>query len=123
MGIQGVTGSDLRALSAQNQPRNPQPEEAPVKTEAAGNTQVKRAAVFERVTPAPETAAAKSELVRIPGSDRAGTRFGIDKTTDRIVAQIMSHDREVIKQVPPEELLKVLGKQRRLQGLLFDESI
>jgi uncharacterized FlaG/YvyC family protein len=123
MGIQGVTGSDLRALSAQSQPRNPQPEEAPAKTEAVGNTQIKRVEVFEREIPAPETSAGMSELAGIPGSDRAGTRFGVDKATHRIVAQIMSHDREVIKQIPPESLLKVLGKQKRLQGLFFDESV
>ena len=45
----------------------------------------------------------------------------IDNGTDRIVAQIVDRkSQEVIKQIPPAELLKIASRLREFVGLLFD---
>ncbi len=54
---------------------------------------------------------------------RTGTRMRIDEVTRRIVAQIIDQNNEVIKQIPPQELLKIAARFRKLQGLLFDERV
>jgi uncharacterized FlaG/YvyC family protein len=52
----------------------------------------------------------------------AGVSLRIDAATKRVVAQIVDEANHVIKQIPPEELLKVAAKTRQLQGLLFDRE-
>ncbi|MBN2311109.1 MAG: flagellar protein FlaG [Candidatus Hydrogenedentes bacterium] len=54
--------------------------------------------------------------------ERSGTRVRIDDATDRLVAQILGSNNEVIKQIPPDEMLKIVANVRRLQGLLFDQE-
>jgi uncharacterized FlaG/YvyC family protein len=55
---------------------------------------------------------------------RAATpRLRIDKSSNRVVAQMVNENNEVIKQIPPEELLRIAAKFRDFQGLLFDESV
>ena len=56
-----------------------------------------------------------------PPVRRAGTRLRVDDASKRIVTQIVNEHNEVLRQIPPEELLKVLAQVRRLQGLLLDE--
>jgi len=46
----------------------------------------------------------------------------VDPETKRIVAQILDGNNEVIRQVPPEELLDIVAKSREVQGLLFDQK-
>lgn len=53
--------------------------------------------------------------------DRGGTQLYVDKPTKRIVAQILDKDRDVIKQIPPEEQLRILRRAREVEGVLFDE--
>jgi flagellar protein FlaG len=53
---------------------------------------------------------------------RTGTRIRIDDGTKRIVAQILDENREVIKQIPPEDLLQIAARLRQLEGLLFDSD-
>lgn len=52
----------------------------------------------------------------------SGTRLRVDEATQRIVAQIVDENDVVIRQIPPEELLRIAEKFRRLQGLLFDRQ-
>jgi uncharacterized FlaG/YvyC family protein len=54
--------------------------------------------------------------------ERTGTRLRFDEDSKRIVAQIVNEANEVIRQVPPEEVLRIAAKLRRLQGILFDET-
>jgi uncharacterized FlaG/YvyC family protein len=56
-----------------------------------------------------------------PGPKRAGTRLSVDARTQRIVAQIVDETNQVIKQIPPEELLKIVARSRKLYAKLFDE--
>jgi uncharacterized FlaG/YvyC family protein len=45
----------------------------------------------------------------------------VDDNIDRVVAQLLDRDREVIKQIPPEAQVELLNRIRESQGLLFDE--
>ncbi len=49
------------------------------------------------------------------------TRIRMDETGRKPVVQILDENKQVIRQYPPEELLKIASRFRRLQGLLFDE--
>jgi uncharacterized FlaG/YvyC family protein len=39
----------------------------------------------------------------------------------RLIAQIVDANNEVIKEIPPKEVIKIAARFRRLVGLLFDE--
>lgn len=53
-------------------------------------------------------------------SERAGARIRVDESTERIVVQILNEENEVIKQLPPEDLLEALRQFREITGVLFD---
>ena len=55
-------------------------------------------------------------------NQRTGTRVYIDPATKRFVAQILDESHQVIKQIPPEELLRIAARFRELQGVLFDRN-
>lgn len=119
MGIHGVTGQDLRALQAQSQPRASQEgyvQEKPERMRPPSDASSQRADKAQRQ----ETRPAHKQL-EIPGTARAGTKLRVDDATERIVAQILDQNREVIKQIPPESQLKIIARTRQIQGLLFDE--
>ncbi|HOZ49600.1 MAG TPA: flagellar protein FlaG [Candidatus Hydrogenedentes bacterium] len=102
MGVSGVNGLDLRALAEASVP--PQTHAGPV---------VRK--------PEQEPAAARNEAAQESlETPRGGTRLSVDKPTGRIVAQIVDVNHEIIKQIPPEELLKIAAKLRDLRGVLFD---
>ena len=52
----------------------------------------------------------------------SGTRLRVDERTKRIVAQFVDESNNVVRQLPPEELLRISAQFERLQGLLFDEK-
>ncbi len=54
---------------------------------------------------------------------RAGTRLRLDKATDRVIAQIVNQNIEVIRQIPPEEALRIAARFRDVVGLIFDQRI
>lgn len=49
-----------------------------------------------------------------------GIRLRVDETTRRIVAQILDANDQVIRQIPPEELLELAANVAELRGILFD---
>lgn len=53
----------------------------------------------------------------------SGTRLSVDDATKRLVAEIVDQNNEVIRQIPPQELLDVVARFNRLQGMLFDERV
>lgn len=71
----------------------------------------------ERAPTAPDLLAA-----RIAANARGGTRLHVDEATNRIVAQIVNAENQVIKQIPPEEALRVAARIRNIVGLLFDRQ-
>lgn len=120
MGVRNVTGQELHALVSSNAARTP-PEGAP-KVASAGKKTAPD--VHESTEPHRKPARLPANVAPAkPLSERRGTRIHVDAVTDRVVAQILNEKREVIKQIPPEELLKVVANVRKYQGLLFDEMI
>lgn len=79
-----------------NQPEAPRPEEE----------QVRRAAEVSKDT-AP-----------VPASK---SRIRVDEASNRLIAQVVDENNEVIKQYPPEAILQFTARFKKLQGLLFDE--
>jgi uncharacterized FlaG/YvyC family protein len=57
------------------------------------------------------------------GNKRAGTRLHIDKASKRIIAQIINQNNEVIKQIPPEDALKIAARFIEINGKIFDLKI
>jgi uncharacterized FlaG/YvyC family protein len=47
----------------------------------------------------------------------------VDPNVHCIVAEIVDENNEVIKQIPPEEMLRIAAKFRELTGLLFEENV
>lgn len=72
----------------------------------------------ERVQPVRDVLAAEKAA-----KVRGGTRLSLDKATERIVAQIVNKNNEVIKQIPPQEVLRIAAQFRRVVGLIFDMRI
>lgn len=50
------------------------------------------------------------------------TRLRIDEASKQIVAQILDENNEVVRQLPPQELLDISARFNRLEGILFDEQ-
>lgn len=51
------------------------------------------------------------------------TRLRLDEESNRIVAQVLDENNEVVRQVPPQELLEISARFNRLEGVLFDEQL
>lgn len=114
MGVPSVTGQELRALATPSVARTPSggaPESAP-----------KEAARVAPESPRPTQAGAPASTTEST-IHRTGTRLRIDDGTKRIVAQILDENQEVIKQIPPEDLLQIAARLRQLEGLLFDTDV
>ena len=121
MGVEGVT------------PPGPGgPESTPIRTPLprAGPDLVKQRETAQSVRavskpqPEPKLEPPKSPenaVLAKSGPKRAGTRLSVDARTKRIVAQIVDETNQVIKQIPPEELLKIVAKSRSMYARLFDE--
>lgn len=58
-----------------------------------------------------------------PVSNRSGTRTRIDEDSKRVVFQILGGDNQVVKQIPPEELLRLSARMKDLQERIFDEQV
>jgi uncharacterized FlaG/YvyC family protein len=61
-----------------------------------------------------------SEPVNFAGA--SGIRLHVDAETKRIIAQIVDEDDNVVRQIPPEDALRIAAMTRELLGLLFDQS-
>ena len=118
MGVRNVTGQgggdSLVRLSVARTPPEGAPKKAPKET--AQNVRLS-------AEPSKERARQPREVVAPdPPVQKGGVRMRVDEATDRVVAQILNKNREVIKQIPPEELLKIVANVRKVNGLLFDQK-
>ena len=116
MGAQGVNGQELSVLLPERAATAPAPPTSSAKPPAAPEPAVAEGAEEQVQRPAP--ASGDEALVR-PRS----TRLRVDEETERIVAQVLDENNEVIRQIPPEEVLRIAAQFRRFQDLLFDEQI
>ncbi len=118
MGVRSLSGQDIRTLIPASSARSPQ-QRPQVDELGHGGDQSAR--------DGPQIKKQQLEhAVKVLNEDRrslnTGVRMRIDSSTHRIVAQILDENGQVLKQIPPEEVLKLAAKIRRLQGLLFDEQ-
>lgn len=113
MGVPVVSAQGLGALAASAAARTPS---------RGAHESVPKEAVPEapeQLKP-PLGQPAQPEPIRITESTEL--RLRVDKETSRIVAQIVDENHEVVRQIPPEEALKIAARTRRLLGLLFDQN-
>ena len=54
---------------------------------------------------------------------RSGARIYVDEATNRVVIQIVNADDEVIRQIPPEEILRIAERFQKLTGIIFDREV
>jgi uncharacterized FlaG/YvyC family protein len=119
MGVRSVNGQDVTVLLSASAARAPasRPNAAEAIGKAASEVREKSRADEERAVQA--ASAAQSN----PAMQRSGTRLRIDEASKQIVAQIVNKNNEVIKQIPPEEALKIAARFREICGKLFDEKV
>lgn len=112
MGVPGISVQELRDIAVSPADRTPShgapdqtPQEAaaPAKTIAAGRGGTTRPA---------------EQLL----DDGTGVRLRFDEGTQRVIAQIVDKDNKVVRQIPPEDVLRIAAKTRELLGLLFDHT-
>lgn len=116
MGVEGISSIPQRALEAGRVPNVP----VPAKT-AAARLITKPEAPLDSPTAEPEPRGVPQTLAvrqQLPPN----TRLRVDEESNRIVAQILDENDEVIRQIPPEALLELSSKFNRLEGLLFDRE-
>ncbi len=123
MGIRSVTDPARQALAATAaRAQAPRPQTAGADRDAA--TSVPGTAPPAHASPELNAKVRQTpNTIEIVLSERTGTRLHIDKGSNRIVAQIVGRDNNVIKQIPPEEALKIAARMRELHGVMFDETV
>ena len=77
----------------------------------------------ETTARAPDSAVADALVAQRAANTASGARIHVDEATDRIVVQIVNADDEVIKQLPPEEVLKIAARLQEVTGLIFDQQV
>jgi len=121
MGVRGVSGQELRALVPPTSA--PETHRAPPKPVGeADATSPAPEGPHSQETPNRQTVRQQAS-VEPSRPRRSGTRLHVDPNVHRIVAEIVDENNEVIKQIPPEEMLRIAAKFRELTGLLFEENV
>lgn len=54
---------------------------------------------------------------------RSGSRVHVDQATDRFVVEIVNAKNEVIRQIPPEEALRLNVLFQKITGIIFDQKV
>ena len=111
MGVPSIAAQELRtyaAPAAVHTPSRGAPEQSPL--EAAHAEQ--HAAKVETQQP-----------VEHNFSEVSGVRLHVDAETNRIIAQIVDENDNVVRQIPPEDALRIASQTRELLGLLFDKMV
>ncbi|NOY57538.1 MAG: flagellar protein FlaG [Calditrichaeota bacterium] len=66
---------------------------------------------------------ATKAMAKIAEAMNSHLNFSVDKSTGKTVVKIINGDTgEVIRQIPPEETLRIMSKMRDVIGLLFDRE-
>lgn len=121
MNINGVVLEGPRGLAPNSSVAQP-PAQAPAPTAptvaAPAQVEATRDRVTQNVRQRLDTLAADQA-----SQSRGGTRLRLDERTDGVVAQIVNKNNEVIRQLPPEEALRIAARFHDLVGLIFDKNI
>jgi len=120
MDINGVIRHGSPIPPASPVVRSPAPE-----TQDTAPERPRRVARDAFVTPTEEQArpVKRSIVAQDESKIRGGTRLRLDPATHRVIAQIVNKNNEVIKQVPPEEALRIAARFREVTGMIFDRKI
>ncbi len=119
MDVNAIVSSVGLASGASPVVPNPAPASQPKvqSAEPVLNAQAFIEQTAERVQPASTDA-----LARTSAAVSHGVRLRIDDATSQVIAQIVNESNEVIKQIPPEESLRIAARFRQLTGMLFNQE-
>jgi uncharacterized FlaG/YvyC family protein len=72
----------------------------------------------------PKVKATESPLVANSGRNiRSSSQVFHDDGTNQFVVRVMNESNEMIRQLPPEEALRIASRFKQVTGLLFDQVI
>jgi flagellar protein FlaG len=124
MGVRSVNGQDMAMQLSVSAAR------APASTANAGEASERTSTQTRNNSGSGEERAesvTRNEQVNATQTDavvqRTGTRLRVDKESEQVVAQILDENNEVIRQIPPEEMLDIAARFNELQGKLFDKKV
>lgn len=116
MRVESGNGQELNALPQSRTTRSPAPQrEAGVPARPPSAPKPEPAPEMEQAERVARNAAL-SEALR-----DSKPRMRVDSETSRIVTQLVNKNNEVVRQIPPQELLDIAARFRRLQAVLFDK--
>ncbi len=118
MGVSRVNGQDFAALFA---PKSVQPPAPQVHANEAASAKEAKGASTQKKDKEQVGVAATSTKAQQSVPKMGERRFRIDRDSKGLVAQILDENNQVVKQIPPEEILKFAKSIRKLEGLLFDK--
>ncbi len=124
MGVTSVGGSEQSLAARYSAAPAPQLRTAEAVAGGAPNGRVRLGPNEEQVQPADlSTKASPAPVVdkQVELITPSTTRIRVDEDSKRIVTQIIDANNEVIRQIPPKEVLEFSARFKKLQGLLFDE--
>ena len=105
----------LRELATSAQPERPTPRPAPIDQYRADQSDQQKTVSETELRQFAETLEGATQRLN------SGIRLDIDEGTGRVIAQIIDRDtREVVRQIPSQELLDIAAHLNDLVGLLFD---
>ncbi len=113
MSLDSINTSVARAPEPLRTAVAPEPARVPVKAEA------KPAPEKPNEEPAPRGVPRRiGQEQQLPPNPR----LRVDRESNRIIAEIVDENNEVVRQIPPEALLELSSKFNQLEGLLFDRE-
>ncbi len=117
MGVPSVTGQEFHTLTPPSMARTP--------SGGVPETTPKEAIQTYPDASRPGKVDAKDakKVESSPLIQRTETRMHVDEATKRIVTQIVDENNQVIRQIPPQELLDLAAHMQQLEGLLFDRNV
>jgi flagellar protein FlaG len=116
MGVKGVSGQDFAALSVSAARSVSAPH---VRTDKAVSPSAEQRVMKEQTEEQVQQTA--RTLVESAGPKATHASMRMDEESKRIVVRIYDEEDQLIKQVPPEELLKIAQRLRELEGVFFDK--
>lgn len=112
----GLTSSQLfvHPQTAANRPASPNPEALRARSNGAEEAAKLKEEIRQIV----------DELSRMARSFNRRLEFSINDETNQVIVKVIDQDSgDVVKQIPPEEVVRVHARIREAIGLLFDLKI
>lgn len=128
MGIRGISSNTRQLIMPGVDdafPARQQPPPSVAPAESSPPTDKAEKAKAQQLSPNRESVRDLSKLLdKILQSLNWNIRIRVDEDTDRIVTQIVDPEKgEIIRQIPPQELLEIMSRLRNIVGLLLDIEV